>query len=389
MKSPSVQPEEVSVVIQGPAASEETRLVVESVHRHLPGAEVIVSTWKGEDVSHLGPVDRIVFSEDPGSFPQREGTGDQRALPNNVNRQIVSTKAGIALASRPHVLKLRSDIVLTGANGFIDVFGVFACFEPPLRHVKQRLVGNASGSANPDLFNYCFHPGDFLFFGRRSDVAGFFDLPLYRDPRSIGDVIEERRLAGEPVQYLKDTTPEELRLWTSEFCPEVYLFRTYLLTRGVPLDRFSTFLDYSEEWRRMSQDYLINQFVLLDDDQLGIRCLKHPGYERENYRTSIDFESWWELYRERFRPSQAERTIAGRLSERQAGRGLVRRLKRQELGVSRGARLPLLELRAWSLVLRLAKTLLPPSTWKEEVLLLRKQVTRYLKFRALVRRQEM
>ena len=51
MKAVSIDPKEISVVIQGPLHLDQGPGIydcIESIKRHLPGAEIIVSTWLSE-----------------------------------------------------------------------------------------------------------------------------------------------------------------------------------------------------------------------------------------------------------------------------------------------------------------------------------------------------
>jgi hypothetical protein len=115
---------DISVIVQGPvlgspaspAAEQFTRRTIESVLTVLPGAEVILSTWTGSDVSGLR-AHRIVESDDPGAA-QLFGTTQS----NNVNRQIVSSREGVRASSRPFVLKVRSDALMVH-DGFRRLTG--------------------------------------------------------------------------------------------------------------------------------------------------------------------------------------------------------------------------------------------------------------------------
>ena len=89
---------------------------VRKAKRVLPGAKIIVSTWKGAEIPSGLVVDDIVFSEDPGALPPLKLTDDK---PNNANRQLLSTQAGLAAVTTPYAVKLRSDCYLEHA-GFLD-----------------------------------------------------------------------------------------------------------------------------------------------------------------------------------------------------------------------------------------------------------------------------
>ena len=99
---------EISVVIQGPllaGQAEGAARCVQSLQRVLPGAELILSSWQGEDASAFAPPVRVVLSPDPGAFATTE-------RPYNLNRMLVSTQAGLKAATRRYCLKLRTDLAL-------------------------------------------------------------------------------------------------------------------------------------------------------------------------------------------------------------------------------------------------------------------------------------
>ncbi len=97
----SVTSKYLSVVVQGKlfrTNNSSTVEVIQSIKKYLPDAEVILSTWKGDDIAPLyyELCDKVIQSDDPG-----DKTRGKRPL--NVNRQIISSRAGIALASRGRV----------------------------------------------------------------------------------------------------------------------------------------------------------------------------------------------------------------------------------------------------------------------------------------------
>ena len=107
---------EISVVVQGAISDKFTKRVLVSIRKYLPKSEIILSTWKGSDVSGLS-YDILIENEDPGAiilFPQWKQY-------HNLNRQIVSTQNGIAKASKKYILKIRTDIVLKN-RGFLQYF---------------------------------------------------------------------------------------------------------------------------------------------------------------------------------------------------------------------------------------------------------------------------
>lgn len=173
----------VSVVLQGPVDWEPvypTGLPVtyHSIRRCrelLPGCEIILSTWKGEVVDLL-EADRVIFNDDPGGQASKIPNG----VTNNVNRQIVNTIAGLREAKNDLVLKLRSDIVLTGRR-FLDRFHALAPPPKESRIFERRIVSNNLSSRNPRHFPQTplpYHPSDHAHFGLKSDLFTFWDVPL-------------------------------------------------------------------------------------------------------------------------------------------------------------------------------------------------------------------
>src|SRR4051812_21161444 len=113
----------VSVIVQGPVVTKRTDgglpwtvRCLASIRRHLPKAEVVLSTWKGEPVDGLD-CDQLVLNDDPGSIADAVRQDcpwpDWRVKPNNVPRQIVSTREGLRVCRGEYALKLRTDFVVT------------------------------------------------------------------------------------------------------------------------------------------------------------------------------------------------------------------------------------------------------------------------------------
>ena len=100
-----IDPKDISVVVQGPVVGKPdwppskrlTERCLASIRRHLPGAEIILSTWAGSPVDGLD-FDRLVECQDPGGVLLHEHKG--RKIFFNCSRQIVSTREGLRAATR-------------------------------------------------------------------------------------------------------------------------------------------------------------------------------------------------------------------------------------------------------------------------------------------------
>jgi hypothetical protein len=96
---------DISVVVQGPVIGKNankkterhTELCLESIRKYLPGAYIILSTWKGSDFSGLD-YDSVVENDDPGGNIM----GD---FSKNCFRQIVSSLNGLKTVKTKYALK--------------------------------------------------------------------------------------------------------------------------------------------------------------------------------------------------------------------------------------------------------------------------------------------
>ncbi len=111
-----IDSKEISVVIQGPVHGAEhdlpelqwTKIAADSVRHYLPKSEIILSTWQEVDPKFI-KYDKLVVNVEPPTI--------KNLPPNinpNLNRLICTTANGIKASSREYVLKMRSDMSLTG-----------------------------------------------------------------------------------------------------------------------------------------------------------------------------------------------------------------------------------------------------------------------------------
>jgi hypothetical protein len=171
---------EISVVIQGPVvgnrrqdqrSSPSTGEVVGSVRAILPGAELILSTWRGQDLNGL-TYDKLVLSEDPGV--SSDGTLSSSA---NIFRQIRSSNAGLLKATRRYALKLRSDTALT-SSAFLACWESYRTKGMKPVVFDERILVSAIFTPNPLHCPSPYWVSDFFAFGRREDVQKLWDIPF-------------------------------------------------------------------------------------------------------------------------------------------------------------------------------------------------------------------
>lgn len=168
-----------------------------------------MSTWRGSDVSDLA-FDLLVESEDPGSLPYDVAQG----VPNNVNRQVVTTKAGLAASTRRYSLKIRSDMRMqhAGLLGYFDRFSARSDWS----FVDKKVIGSTAYARIPGLiWHLPYHPGDLFFFGETRDVRHIWDIPLAAEQDvSMGTPDLPRGLNIQGVLNMVRCAPEQY-IWLS------------------------------------------------------------------------------------------------------------------------------------------------------------------------------
>jgi hypothetical protein len=247
----------ISVVVQGPIIRDPsddrtpTSVCLQSIAKHLPEAEVILSTWEGSDLEGIGPYHKLVTSPDPGGI-----WNYVKRRHNNVNRMIRSTSGGIAAASREYCLKFRTDLhLLDDRICCIDASaprnGAYALFGAPMTTTSYYV-------RDPAVIPMSFHPSDIVQFARTSDLAEFWDQPLV-------DASQLMRPDG-PIMSVfgryAGFTPIRL-------VPEQVVTLQWLEKRGVHVgltDMFDTSFDAFRIWEQV----MLANFRVIDAEQSGV-----------------------------------------------------------------------------------------------------------------------
>ena len=268
---------DISVVVQGAISKEFSRNALKSVRKHLPDAEIILSTWIGSDVAGLD-YDELVENEDPGAEVLHEQWGQK----HNLNRQIVSTKNGIKRATRQYVLKIRTDIALTG-NGFLEYFDKFQKRNDYCKCLEKRVITCQYYARLAHVLP--FHPGDWVFFGLRDDVLKIWDIPLAPEPETTKWFYDR-----ELVEQHKSGPYSHFR---HRFCAEQYIWSSFL-RKYMPLD-FEHMFDTENTNIFLTRLSFANNLVIISDKAFCIEFLKNaPSDEPDLY----NYSTWLELYRE-------------------------------------------------------------------------------------------
>lgn len=255
----------LSIVISGPILGTEkdkksyTRQACNSARSTFPNAEIILSTWEGEDVSSLN-FDKCIYNSDPGPN-----------INENTNRQICSRRSGIQNASREYVLSIRSDSVIKNTN-FLSYIDRFTSNSGKFKFVLNRIVIPATYPASRGEL---FHIGDWYFFGHKADVLNLWDIP-YMDDKQYN-------------QFPNDIFFNPHRYLITEFVKKYYKLK------------FRKITDINEENKKIYENVIAENFVVTGFYEFGIISLKYPlsgsfFSKLFHKEVSYSFNEWKYLY---------------------------------------------------------------------------------------------
>lgn len=272
-----IESKDISVIVQG-AINEYTEKCLLSIKKNFPNAQIILSTWEGSDVVGLN-YDDVIFSEDPGAFV----IDDVSCTLNNINRQIVSTKAGLTLAKRKYYLKTRTDIIW-GDSKFLKYFGAYDKEVKPV-HFKNRVLICNYYTRNPRVLPIPFHTSDWIAFGLAEDINLFYDIDCQ---------------AEEEMRWFKTHRKDNFGFYTNllvKYVPEQYICLNFV--KKFYSVNCKCFYDATEENMSLTEEILAKNFVVLDYGcEFGIIFPKYNPNKYFEKSTLICYRYWKELYYE-------------------------------------------------------------------------------------------
>lgn len=267
---------QISVIVQGSINKEETPKCLKSIRRFLPNAEIILSTWNGEDV--LGfDFDVLVLNNAPIAPIIEEIK--HKTIYNNMNRQLLSTQAGLKKATRKFALKLRSDLILTN-NSFLDYFNKFQNRTQNYNLFERKILTstlftrfNIKLGKQSERVNMPFHISDWWFFGLREDLNKYFlETPLVTEPDFTNYFnLEENKSKKSPYCSAM-----------FKFAPEQY-FGYECFSRNFNDIYMEDCADYNDELMEKFRECLVNNFIVLEFEQSGIYLNKYKYSKNEKF----------------------------------------------------------------------------------------------------------
>ncbi len=246
-------------MVQGAVGGEAARKCLNSIRKHLPGAEIILSTWQGSDITGLD-YDVLVLSKDPGAKYFNTGY----SVLNNGNRQIVSSSAGMKKATRKYILRFRTDFVLE-SNEFLRYWDAYPKRRAEYALFSHRVLADVLFSrfcAHTTGIPTPFHISDFWMFGLADDVKEYYcSAPILKE----NELGEYDFVHPERVPY-----PD----MTFKFPLEQHFCYSYVKSK-IPELELRDWSDWNSTNIDLANNIIFNNFVLLSHDQSGIWSDKH------------------------------------------------------------------------------------------------------------------
>lgn len=255
----------LSIVLQGPSRFLDKAIATQaaiSARKSYPGAEIIVSCWEGDIIDDLVPlVDKVIQSPDPGAQYGKLAT-------LNVNRQIVSSRAGVGLATRPYVLKARSDLLFSSEKLWSEYVRAQRAFTN-INGYDPILITNLT-TVNPNRQRRFFSLCDWIYLGPRASIVELFKTPMYPD---------------EDVNYLFEG--DTVLRYNAEQWITVNFLTKHGLDINVISDGYVTGASIEESHRRIVGKH----FVMSSWFRLGLRTQKHriSSFSLDNMYTHCEW----------------------------------------------------------------------------------------------------
>lgn len=255
---------DISIVVQGAIDMTCTDKCLNLLRKSFPGAEIILSTWGNSVLAGLN-YDIVVINKDPGDLRYRH-------FVDNTNRQIVSTKNGLMQCTKKYSLKIRTDCMvyspklLSYWNEYPKRTSEYKWFSHkiilPTLYCKRYLDQYS-------LIPTPFHYSDWLQFGLTKDVSKIWDIELISDKMYL-QYFSQKNYRGVKMQR---------RWFDSRFTAENYIFSS-AIKREFPKIEYNSLEEYSSYTMKISEQVLINNFILKEPKSLDINICKVPYTEQ-------------------------------------------------------------------------------------------------------------
>ena len=322
-----ISTDDISVIIQGAFDQKTTLESIRLLRKVLPGAKLILSTWENSklpDSIELN-VDEIVLSSDPGAVLSDE----TNRIFYNYNRQLISTKSGLAKAKTKFSLKIRTDMLIKDVN-FLSHFFSFPKREKKFSVFKERLIVSSMFTRHRFIdekreYNKpILHISDWGFFGLTEDMNLYFNN---------AELVAEPHFSTYFKNQCDDT--EVVRCYSTMTCrfpPEQQLAISSFSKFFPILNSLKDYAEKRDDLVKLSDNIILHNFIILDPHSWPLIVNKPDYLQRSKDISKFSIFEFKTLYREHiFRKEYAKYT---RNQKREWDRVLIRHNLRFKIIIS-------------------------------------------------------
>ncbi|CAK2025340.1 Wave lipopolysaccharide synthesis [Vibrio crassostreae] len=269
----------ITFLVQGPIR-EKTRDSLRSIRTFFPGASIILSTWKGEDISHLD-YDELTLNDDPGGL-NIFLDGDVVST-ENTNRQIQSVSNAISHVTTQYCVKSRTDIEFTNdkfVKFYLENVNKYSR-DTSFSNLSQRVLISSINTPNPNCFlQYVCQVSDWFYFGLTEDLKKIWEQEL----------IEQS-----DFYHNEDNIPDreyKNGFLFGRFSAEQIITRGFLSKHHKVLPKYfrdENFIDFTNR-------FIASEFISAEPVRIGFTFLKYKDYCAPSFKCLRSLKGYIAFY---------------------------------------------------------------------------------------------
>lgn len=278
-KTETVSPRDITFVCTGKIIGKgryATARSLRSVRKYFPEAEIVLSTWEGEDLSGLdGLYDRLVLNKKMEPEYSAHLESCPWKAPNTYDLQQYSVNRGLKACRTKYAVRWRTDFVLQNGD-FLKNYNtfnrLFDMYEADCRIFEQRVLIHKTLTVNPHAPDLAFaqHPADLFHFGLTEDLLRLWDgRPM---PKGVYDFF--CRGAGQPNPCR----------FASRYIIEQYLWVALLEKAGKAAAVPEYYLATSPRLKELTDRFFVSNFLIFDQKMLGAVSKFDKMRRKQQYR---------------------------------------------------------------------------------------------------------
>lgn len=256
---------DLTILIQGPFFEFEnynSNKNIEILKKVFPDSDILISTWENETKFSKKKDNKIIFNKDPGFIIDKHfGSATQGS---NIKRQIISVSNGLKEIKSKYTLKIRSDCYFN-SNKILNLNINKLLKNENQCFLEERIITSSIGSLNQAETKILYHFSDWFNFGLTKDLNKLWSNIIIEDD----DINFFTKYCDKKKNiYGKD--------WDLKYTAEQFIYYKSLS------NKFSKKLNHAHDFSKTkleeAENYLINNFYLVDPDDVNF---VFPKYDKK------------------------------------------------------------------------------------------------------------